>query len=61
MIEIAASDPDKVNNLQRKTGVRIRTIGKDLTDPVEKLLAQRLKVIYVKGKRERRVPVIITS
>ncbi|XP_066927736.1 uncharacterized protein [Clytia hemisphaerica] len=33
---------------------------KKLKDPVEKMLAKRLKVIYVKGKKKRKVPILIT-
>ena len=32
-----------------------------IKDPVEKLLAERLKIIYVKGKRKRRVPILFTE
>ena len=32
-----------------------------IDDPLEKLLADRLKVLYVKGKKRRRVPVLFTT
>ena len=32
-----------------------------IEDPLEKILAKRLKVLYVKGKRKRRVPVLFTE
>ena len=32
----------------------------NLEDPIEKALAKRLKVVYVTGKRKRRVPIIFT-
>ena len=33
----------------------------NIKDPLEKLLAKRLKVLYVKGKRKRRVPILFTK
>ena len=32
-----------------------------IDDPLEKLLADRLKVLYVKGKKRKRVPVLFTT
>ena len=32
----------------------------NLTDPIEKILAKKMKVIYVAGKKKRRVPILLT-
>ena len=45
---------EKADSWKRKEDIN------NLTDPVEIALAKKLKVIYVSGKRKRRVPIIIT-
>ena len=56
-LKILVSDWERCLNDEWKRTEDIAAIE----DPLEKLLADRLKVLYVKGKKRRRVPVLFTT
>ena len=53
--KVTVSDWDRSDQWKRKEDIE------RIKDPVEKLLAKRLKMVYVKGKRKRRVPILFTD